>query len=155
MARQHRPGDTNTGYRTDSKLVQYAAQNTSTQPIRDPLNPDGAQVQPGYWYVAEKPVQFNRIGPVSGGTEYVFTNGVDIGLEIRYRRQAAARGPPANPGRQATDTGIDRWAAPRARPGSIRESSSSSAATVRRIWSGVWLAVMKNRSRAARSSTAG
>lgn len=75
---------TNTGYRTDSKMVQYAAQNTSTQPIRDPLNPDGAQVQPGYWYVAEKPVQFNRIGPVSGGTEYVFTNGVDIGLEIRY-----------------------------------------------------------------------
>jgi hypothetical protein len=75
---------TNTGYRTDSKMVQYATQNTTGQPIRDPLNPDGAQVQPGYWYVAEKPVQFNRIGPVIGGTEYVFTNGVDIGIEVRY-----------------------------------------------------------------------
>ena len=75
---------TNTGYRTDKKMVQYARQNTTGQPVKDPLNPDGAQVQPGYWYVDQKPVDFNRIGPVSGGTEYVFTNGLDFGIEVRY-----------------------------------------------------------------------
>jgi hypothetical protein len=75
---------TNTGYRTDKKLVQYARQNTTDQPVKDPLNPDGPQVQPGYWYVDQKPVDFNRIGPVQGGTEYVLTNGLDFGIEVRY-----------------------------------------------------------------------
>jgi len=50
---------------------------------------------------------------------------------------------------QATPTGR------RARCGSIFANSSCIAATVRRIWSGVCRDVMKNRSRAARSSTAG
>jgi len=75
---------TNTGYRTDRKLVQYARQNTTGQPVKDPLNPDGPQVQPGYWYVDQKPTDFNRIGPVQGGTEYVLTNGLDFGIEVRY-----------------------------------------------------------------------
>jgi hypothetical protein len=28
--------------------------------------------------------RYNSIGPVNGGQEYVFTNGVDFGIEVRY-----------------------------------------------------------------------
>jgi hypothetical protein len=34
-------------------------------------------------YYRPNPV-YNRIGPVDGGQEYVFTNGVDFGLTVRY-----------------------------------------------------------------------
>jgi hypothetical protein len=34
-------------------------------------------------YYRPNPV-YNRIGPVEGGQEYVFTNGVDFGLEVKY-----------------------------------------------------------------------
>jgi hypothetical protein len=28
--------------------------------------------------------EYNRIAPVQGGQEYVLTNGVDFGIEVRY-----------------------------------------------------------------------
>jgi hypothetical protein len=34
-------------------------------------------------YYRQNPV-YNRIGPVDGGQEYVFTNGVDFGVTVRY-----------------------------------------------------------------------
>jgi len=39
-----------------------------------PDGADGTLVSPTY----------NRIGPVVGGQEYVFVNGVDFGVEIKY-----------------------------------------------------------------------
>ena len=72
---------TNTGYRTDVKDVQVAKQNNTTTAI---TRPDGTVVQPGYWYVDTQKVEYNRVGAVSGGQEYVFTNGLDFGIEVRY-----------------------------------------------------------------------
>ena len=34
-------------------------------------------------YYRQNPV-YNRIGAVDGGQEYVFTNGVDFGLTVKY-----------------------------------------------------------------------
>jgi len=72
---------TNTGYRTALKDVQVAKQNNTGAAI---ARPDGTVVQPGYWYVDTQKVEYNRIAPVQGGQEYVFTNGVDFGIEVRY-----------------------------------------------------------------------
>jgi hypothetical protein len=72
---------TNTGYKTALKDVQVAKQNETGQQIQ---RPDGTVVQPGYWYVDTQKVEYNRIAPVNGGQEYVFTNGLDFGLEVRY-----------------------------------------------------------------------
>jgi hypothetical protein len=73
----------NTGYRTVFKEVQYATENASDQPIPDPLVP-GREVAPGDWYVDTREVPYNRIVPVNDGTEYVFANGLDFGIEIKY-----------------------------------------------------------------------
>jgi len=72
---------TNTGYKTTVKDVQVAKQNTTGTTL---ARPDGTTVQPGYWYVDTQKVEYNRIAPVSGGQEYVFTNGIDLGIEVRY-----------------------------------------------------------------------
>jgi hypothetical protein len=41
-------------------------------------------VPPDYSYVTTRPAAFNQLTPVDGGNEYVFTNGVDFGIEIKY-----------------------------------------------------------------------
>ena len=79
---------TNTGYRTDEKSVKYA----------EPLNPLATPSSTNPWVVkttgtlfpgspigSEKPnPTYNRIGPADGQTEYVFTNGLDFGVEVKY-----------------------------------------------------------------------
>jgi hypothetical protein len=71
---------TNTGYRTEKKSVQYA------EPL-DPLKAPALSTDPAInnpWVVKTKEVEYNRIGAVDGGQEYVFTNGVDFGVTVRY-----------------------------------------------------------------------
>ena len=75
---------TNTGYVSSRRPVQYAQPQDQTQPASlqnpwvvktsTPTGADGTQVSPTY----------NRIGPVVGGQEYVFVNGVDFGVEVKY-----------------------------------------------------------------------
>ena len=98
----------NTGYKTDEKRAQYAEPKdparvaslgdpTATPPVvpnpwvvkstgvgvgpefTNPLLPNG-QPNP---YFRENP-RYDHIAPVRGGTEYVFTNGVDFGIEVKY-----------------------------------------------------------------------
>jgi hypothetical protein len=74
----------NTGYVSTQRPVQYAQPMDPAQPASlsnpwvvkttTPTGADGTQVSPTY----------NRIGPVVGGQEYVFVNGVDFGLEVKY-----------------------------------------------------------------------
>ena len=73
----------NTGYRTVAKEVQYAAENDTGGPIPDPLDPTKT-IAAGDWYVDTREVNYNRIVPVNDGTEYVFTNGLDFGIEVKY-----------------------------------------------------------------------
>ncbi len=86
---------TNTGYITKEKPVKFAAPEDPTQPAsltnpwvvkqsgpnpgNRPRNADGS-VNP---YYVPNP-EFNSVGPVSGGQEYVLTNGLDFGIEVRY-----------------------------------------------------------------------
>jgi len=75
---------TNTGYISTRRPVQYAQPRDQNQPASlqnpwvvktsTPTGADGTQVSPTY----------NRIGPVVGGQEYVFVNGVDFGVEVKY-----------------------------------------------------------------------
>ena len=75
---------TNTGYVSSRRPVQYAEPQDASQPASlqnpwvvktsTPTGADGTQVSPTY----------NRIGPVVGGQEYVFVNGVDFGVEVKY-----------------------------------------------------------------------
>jgi len=89
---------TNTGYRSVAKPTTYAEPRDPAQPasLNNPwvvkttgLRPAGvSQTDPRYTnpsspYYRENPV-YNRIGPVDGGQEYVFTNGVDFGVTVRY-----------------------------------------------------------------------
>ena len=74
----------NTGYVSTRRPVQYAEPVDKSQPASlqnpwvvktsTPTGADGTQVSPTY----------NRIGPVVGGQEYVFVNGVDFGVEVKY-----------------------------------------------------------------------
>jgi len=86
---------TNTGYITKQKSIKFASPQDPSQPAsltnpwvvktsgpnpgNQPTNPDGS-LNP---YYVDNP-RFNSIGPVQGGQEYVFTNGVDFGIEVRY-----------------------------------------------------------------------
>ena len=79
---------TNTGYRTDQKSVKYAE---PLRPLETPssTNPwvvkTTGQLFPGSPIGSEKPnPTYNRIGPADGQTEYVFTNGLDFGVEVKY-----------------------------------------------------------------------
>jgi len=82
----------NTGFITELRPVQDVARNTTEETIY--VNPAGV-VQPGpgpgltavppdYSYVTTKLAAFNQLNPINGGNEYVFTNGVDFGIEIKY-----------------------------------------------------------------------
>jgi hypothetical protein len=73
---------TNTGYKTVSdKPAKYAELLDPTQPA-SPTNPWVVKTTSNAGPV--KNPQYNRIAPVDGGQEYVFTNGLDFGLEVRY-----------------------------------------------------------------------
>jgi hypothetical protein len=79
-----------TGYKSDRKPTQYAEPKDPSQPasLSNPwvvktTGPTGG-VDPSSPYYREDPV-YNRIGPSpAGGQEYVFTNGVDFGIEVKY-----------------------------------------------------------------------
>ena len=82
----------NTGYITELRPKQDVARNNTDQTIF--VNPLGVPqpgpgpglqaVAPGYSYVETRLAAFNQMTPVSGGNEYVFTNGVDFGIEVKY-----------------------------------------------------------------------
>lgn len=82
----------NTGFVTELRPKQEVARNTTGQTIF--VNPAGIvqpgpgpgirEVPPDFSFVRTGFAAFNQIEPVSGGNEYVFTNGVDFGLEVRY-----------------------------------------------------------------------
>jgi hypothetical protein len=98
---------TNTGYRSVEKRTTYAEPKNpaAAASISNPWvvkttgpPPAGATDQgngvfkdaqgnffmsPENNYYRQNPV-YNRIGPVDGGQEYVFTNGVDFGVTVRY-----------------------------------------------------------------------
>jgi hypothetical protein len=89
----------NTGYVTEEKRSQFAAPVDPTQPasIDNPwvvkttgpspgnmpttTNAQGQQV-PNPYYVPNP--KFTGIGAADGGSEYVFTNGIDFGLEVKF-----------------------------------------------------------------------
>ena len=75
---------TNTGYISQQRPVQYAEPMDPSQPasLSNPwvvktTTPDGANG-------TIKSPTYNRIGGVAGGQEYVFVNGVDFGIEVKY-----------------------------------------------------------------------
>ncbi|MFM8985383.1 MAG: hypothetical protein ACKONH_04880, partial [Planctomycetia bacterium] len=82
----------NTGFITELRPVQSVARNTGTTTIY--VNPAGVPqpgpapgltpVPPNYSYVRTRVGAFNQMTPINGGNEYVFTNGLDFGLEIKY-----------------------------------------------------------------------
>jgi hypothetical protein len=85
---------TNTGYITKEKPVKFAAPQDPTQPASqtnpwvvktsgpNPQNLPVVNGVPNPYYVPNP--EFNSVGPVSGGQEYVLTNGLDFGIEVRY-----------------------------------------------------------------------
>ncbi len=99
----------NTGYRSDPARAQYAeplnpeTTATTTNPwVVKSTGPPPPNAQPvpdvpntfktpnGMYYTGDQssfyrqsPV-YNRIGPVNDGTEYVFANGLDFGIEVKY-----------------------------------------------------------------------
>ena len=89
---------TNTGYKGVAKPTTYAEPTDPTQPasLTNPwivkttgprpatVSPtDPRYTDPTSAYYRPDPV-YNRIGPVDGGQEYVFTNGVDFGMTVKY-----------------------------------------------------------------------
>ncbi len=64
----------NTGYRTVPKRVQAAY-----APGENPADPTATD-----WTVGTREVLYDRIVPVNDGTEYVFTNGIDFGVEVKF-----------------------------------------------------------------------
>lgn len=89
----------NTGYVTEEKRTTFAAPQDPTQPasITNPwvvkttgpspgnmptmTNAQGQEV-PNPYFVPNP--RFTGIGAREGGTEYVFTNGIDFGLEVKF-----------------------------------------------------------------------
>jgi hypothetical protein len=86
-----------TGYKADGKSTQYAEPRDPSQPASDtnpwvvkttgvgPSGPGVVRTSPDSPYFRPDPI-YNRIGPAAGGgpQEYVFTNGVDFGIEVKY-----------------------------------------------------------------------
>jgi hypothetical protein len=82
----------NTGFITELRPVQDVAKNNTAETIY--VNPAGVPqpgpgpgltaVPPDYSYVTTRLAAFNQMTPINGGNEYVFTNGVDFGIEIKY-----------------------------------------------------------------------
>ena len=85
---------TNTGYVTKEKTVKFAAPVDPSQPASqtnpwtvktsgpNPQNLPLVNGVPNPYYVPNP--EFNSVGAVSGGQEYVLTNGLDFGIEVRY-----------------------------------------------------------------------
>jgi hypothetical protein len=76
-----------TGYKSDRKPTQYAEPQDPSKPagLDNPwvVKTTGTG-DPNSAYYRPNPV-YNRIGPnPAGGQEYVFTNGVDFGIEVKY-----------------------------------------------------------------------
>ena len=86
----------NTGYRSKERATEYAY-----QPPVPATNPPTANLNP--WQVKrtipvlawqrltpaeqqeERPNPvYNSVAPVAGGNEYIFTNGIDFGIEVKY-----------------------------------------------------------------------
>ena len=82
----------NTGFITELRPVQRVARNTTNETIyvnragqQVPSGtPGSTEVPPTYEYVKTEVRAFNQLNPINGGNEYVFTNGVDFGIEIKY-----------------------------------------------------------------------
>ena len=62
-----------------SSTNPWVVKNTGPSPGNLPTNADGT-LNP---YYVPNP-RFNSVGPVQGGQEYVLTNGLDFGIEVRY-----------------------------------------------------------------------
>jgi len=89
---------TNTGYKSVEKSTTYAEPTDPSQPAST-TNPwivkttgprpvgvsptDPRYTDPTSSYYRSNPT-YNRITPVDGGQEYVFTNGVDFGITVKY-----------------------------------------------------------------------
>ena len=84
----------NTGYRSKERATEYAYQPPvpATNPPTANLNPwEVKRTIPGAaWIAAGRPATerpnpvYNSIAPVEGGNEYIFTNGIDFGIEVKY-----------------------------------------------------------------------
>jgi hypothetical protein len=80
---------TNTGYKSVQKPTRYAEPQDPSQPasLTNPwvvktTGPGGSTPITSPYYRPNP--TYTRIGPVDGGQEYVFTNGVDFGMTVRY-----------------------------------------------------------------------
>jgi hypothetical protein len=83
---------TNTGYKSAEKKTTYAEPRDPTQQASltnpwvvkttGPVAEGGSTPETSPYY-RPNPV-YNRIAPVDGGQEYVFTNGVDFGITVKY-----------------------------------------------------------------------
>ena len=84
----------NTGYRSKERATEYAY-----QPPVPATNPPTANLTPwqvkrtvpvAKWIADGRPATerpnpvYNSIAPVEGGNEYIFTNGIDFGIEVKY-----------------------------------------------------------------------
>ncbi len=84
----------NTGYRSKERATEYAYQAPvpATNPPTANLNPWEVKrtVPVAKWIADGRPATerpnpvYNSIAPVEGGNEYIFTNGIDFGIEVKY-----------------------------------------------------------------------
>ena len=84
----------NTGYRSKERGTEYAYQAPApaTNPPTANLNPWEVKrtVPVAKWIADGRPATerpnpvYNSIAPVEGGNEYIFTNGIDFGIEVKY-----------------------------------------------------------------------
>jgi hypothetical protein len=82
----------NTGFITELRPVQSVARNNTDETIyvnragqpQPGPGPGLTEVPPDYEYVETRLAAFNQLNPINGGNEYVFTNGIDFGIEIKY-----------------------------------------------------------------------
>ena len=79
----------NTGYRSDTKPTRYAEPKDPSQ-VASATNPwvvkttgPTGETPASSPYYRPNPI-YNRIGPTPGGQEYVFINGADFGIEVKY-----------------------------------------------------------------------
>lgn len=81
----------NTGYRSKERATEYAYQAPATAGTPD-LNPWVVKrtIPGAAWIAAGRPASerpnpvYNSVAPVEGGNEYIFTNGIDFGIEVKY-----------------------------------------------------------------------
>ena len=84
----------NTGYRSKERATEYAYQPPvpATNPPTANLNPWEVKrtVPVAKWIADGRPATerpnpvYNSVAPVEGGNEYIFTNGIDFGIEVKY-----------------------------------------------------------------------